>query len=226
METVRGWPLVYAMGAPESVAEAYEKVWEGHLRQFGRAKIPAVELAKDGIFVKEFPPSFDWEHTGEGLQAFYWDALGRPGNQASLARARRFAGFYLNEDPAAPNYDPKLKIIKSLFNGSKGPVTRPVTPVDWDGDEEPQTSRTIQHVLEYSRRSSAEPAGDNACHAGVSADARTQIQRWVLEYVDAWRDRAAANGGNFPSNIGLDGTDRRRMGREVVRRNIRLEQPR
>ena len=49
METVRGWPLVYAMGAPESVAEAYEKVWEGHLRQFGRAKIPTVELAKDGI---------------------------------------------------------------------------------------------------------------------------------------------------------------------------------
>ena len=48
------------------------------------------------------------------------------------------AGFYLNEDPAAANYDPKLKIIKSLFNGSKGPVTRPVTPVDWDGDENPK----------------------------------------------------------------------------------------
>ena len=137
METVRGWPLVYAMGAPESVADAYEKVWEGHLRQFGRAKIPTVELAKDGIFVKEFPPSFDWEHTGEGLQAFYWHALGRPNDPTNLARARRFAGFYLNEDPAAPNYDPKLKIIKSLFNGSIGPITRPVTPVDWDGDENP-----------------------------------------------------------------------------------------
>ena len=119
METVRGWPLVYAMGAPEAVADAFEKVWEGHLRQFGRAKIPTVELAKDGIFVKEFPPSFDWEHTGEGLQAFYWDGLGRPDNPANLARARRFAGFYLNEDPDAPNYDPKLKIIRSLFNGSK-----------------------------------------------------------------------------------------------------------
>ena len=51
---------------------------------------------------------------------------------------RRFAGFYLNEDPAAPNYDPRRKIIKSLFNGSIGPVTRPVTPVDWDGDENPK----------------------------------------------------------------------------------------
>ena len=109
METVRGWPLAYAMGAPETVAEAFEKVWEGHLRQFGRARIPTVELAKDGIFVKEFPPSFDWEHTGEGLQAFYWDGLGRPNNQANLARARRFAGFYLNEDPDAPNYDPEAQ---------------------------------------------------------------------------------------------------------------------
>ncbi|MEO5739322.1 MAG: hypothetical protein ABIS29_01830, partial [Vicinamibacterales bacterium] len=55
METVRGWPLIYAMGAPEAVADAFEKVWEGHLRQFSRAKIPTVELAKDGIFFKEFP---------------------------------------------------------------------------------------------------------------------------------------------------------------------------
>src|SRR5688572_15544896 len=134
METVRGWPLVYAMGAPEAVAEAYEQVWEGHLRQFGRARIPAVELATDGIFVKEFPPAFDWEHTGEGLQAFYWDALGRPSHQANLARARRFAGFYMNEDPGAPNYDPKLKIIRSMFNGSRGPLLRKATALDWAGD--------------------------------------------------------------------------------------------
>ena len=205
-ETVRGWPLVYAMGAPEAVAEAFEKVWEGHLRQFGRAKIPAVELAKDGIFVKEFTPSFDWEHTGEGLQAFYWDALGRPGHQANLARARRFAGFYLNEDPGAPNYDPKLKIIRSLFNGSKGPVTRPVTPVDWDGDENPKRAARFS--------TSPNIRGDHPLNL-LAVTLATQAyllthepkyKRWALEYVDAWRDRAAANGGNFPSNIGLDGT--------------------
>jgi len=204
-ETIRGWPLVYAMGAPEAVADAFEKVWEGHLRQFGRARIPTVELAKDGIFVKEFPPSFDWEHTGEGLQAFYWDALGRPGHQANLARARRFAGLYLNEDPGAPNYDPKLKIIKSLFNGSKGPVTRPVTPVDWDGDENPQRAARFS--------TSSNIRGDHPLNLLATTLAtqayllthEPKYKRWVLEYVDAWRDRAAANGGNFPSNIGLDG---------------------
>ncbi len=205
METVRGWPLVYAMGAPETVAEAFERVWEGHLRQFSRAKIPTVELAKDGIFVKEFPPSFDWEHTGEGLQAFYWDGLGRPNNKASLDRARRFAGFYLNEDPGASNYDPKLKIIKSLFNGSIGPITRPVTPVDWDGDENPTRAARFS--------TSSNIRGDHPLNL-LATTLATQAyllthdpkyKRWVLEYVDAWRDRAAANGGNFPSNIGLDG---------------------
>jgi hypothetical protein len=206
METVRGWPLVYAMGAPEAVADAYERVWEGHLQQFGRAKIPTVELAKDGIFVKDFPPSFDWEHTGEGLQAFYWHALGRPNDQTSLARTRRFAGFYLNEDPEALNYDPKHKIIKSLFNGSKGPVTRPVTPVDWDGDENPKRAARFS--------TSSNIRGDHPLNLLATTLAtqayllthEAKYKRWVLEYVDAWRERAAANGGNFPSNIGLDGT--------------------
>ena len=206
MESVRGWPLVYAMGAPESVADAYEQVWEGHLRQFGRARIPTVELAKDGIFVNEFPPSFDWEHTGEGLQAFYWHALGRPADSRNLARTRRFAGFYLNEDPAALNYDPRLKIIRSLFNGSKGPVTRPVTPVDWDGDEDPKRAERFS--------TSSNIRGDHPLNLLATTLAtqayllthEAKYKRWVLEYVDAWRDRAAANGGNFPSNIGLDGT--------------------
>jgi hypothetical protein len=205
METIRGWPLVYAMGAPEAVAEAYERVWEGHLRQFGRAKIPTVELAKDGIFVKEFPPSFDWEHIGEGLQAFYWHGLGRPNDRTSLARIRRFAGFYLNEDPEAPNYDPKLKIIKSLFNGSKGPVTRSVTPVDWDGDENPK--RAARFATSSNIRGD-HPLNLLAVTLATQAYLLTheaKYKRWVLEYADAWRARAAANGGNFPSNIGLDG---------------------
>jgi len=205
-ETVRGWPLIYAMGAPESVADAFDKVWEGHLRQFGRAKIPTVELARDGIFVKEFPPSFDWEHTGEGLQAFYWQALGRPNDPANLARIRRFAGFYLNEDPDAPNYDPQRKIIKSLFNGSKGPVTRPVTPVDWDGDED------LKRAARFSTSSNIR--GDHPLNLLATTLAtqayllthEAKYRHWVLEYVDAWRDRAEKNGGNFPSNIGLDGT--------------------
>jgi len=205
-EAVRGWPLVYAMGAPESVITNFERVWEGHLRQFGRARLPAVDLAKDGVFVKEFPASFDWEHNGEGLQGFYWYGLGRPDDPASRTRARRFAGFYMNEDSAAPNYDARIKMVKSLFNGSIGPVLRPATPVDWDGNENPERAARF--------RTSTNIRGDHplnlltvtlATHAYLlTHDAK--YKAWAIEYVDAWRARAAANGGNIPSNIGLDGT--------------------
>ena len=205
MESIRGWPLVYAMGAPEPVMENFQKVWEGHLRQFGRAKVPEVELAKDGIYVKEFTSSFDWEHIGEGLQAFYWYGLGRPNDPVSVTRARRFAGFYMNEDRDAPNYDPQHKIIKSLFNGSKGPVLRPVTPIDWDGPYDPRRAARFANA---SNIRGDHPLNLLAATLGVHAYLLTHDQKykkWVLEYVDAWRDRAAANGGNFPSNVGLDG---------------------
>ena len=40
----------------------------------------------------------------------------------------------MNEDPGAPNYDPEHKIIRSLFNGSRGPLLRKATALDWAGD--------------------------------------------------------------------------------------------
>ena len=207
MEAIRGWPLAYAMGAPESVINLFEKAWEGHLRQFTKAKVAAVEMAKDGFYYKEFPTSYDWEHTGEGLQAFYYYGLGRPTSPVHHARARRFAGFYMNEDREAPNYDPEHKIIRSLFNGSRGPKLTPATPVDWDGDANPERA-----TARFSTSSNIR--GDhplNLLTTTLAAQAYllthdAKYRTWLLEYVDAWRGRVAANGGNFPSNIGLDGT--------------------
>ena len=40
----------------------------------------------------------------------------------------------MNEDPEAPNYDPEHRIIRSYFNGSRGPLLRHTTAVDWAGD--------------------------------------------------------------------------------------------
>jgi hypothetical protein len=47
---------------------------------------------------------------------------------------RRFAAFYMAADPEAPNYDPRHKIIRSMQNGSRGPMLRKPTPRDWVGD--------------------------------------------------------------------------------------------
>ncbi len=37
-------------------------------------------------------------------------------------------------------------------------------------------------------------------------DHEEKYRDWVLEYVDAWCERTAENGGIIPTNIGLDGT--------------------
>lgn len=43
--------------------------------------------------------------------------LADPLNPKHAERARRFAGFYLNEDPDAPNYDPEHNIIRAPHSG-------------------------------------------------------------------------------------------------------------
>ena len=50
---------------------------------------------------------YDQFHQGESYIYFYFLCLADPTNPKLIERARRFAGFYLNEDPEAPNYDPE-----------------------------------------------------------------------------------------------------------------------
>ncbi|MFB3829368.1 MAG: hypothetical protein ACE15B_21545 [Bryobacteraceae bacterium] len=204
MENFHNWTLAYALGAPESLLRLYEAAWEGHLQQYTHARIPSIEMAREGMYHQEFVTSFDWEHNGEGLAAFEFYALARPGDQRYLQRALRFAGLYLD----LPNYDPKLKIIRSLHNGSRGPKLTPATPEDWGGLP---VAGHPERLTRY--RDAANIRGDhplNLCAAtlGFNAYALTGERRyrdWLLDYAGAWRERAAANGGNIPSNIGLDG---------------------
>ena len=134
IENCNDWPVLHALGASSNVLEMYRKAWEGHLRQYTLAKTTDVPFARDGMYYMEFPVTFDWVHNGEGLTVFNLQGLSDPENRAFKQRVRRFAGFYLNEDPGAPNYDPQHKIIRSLFNGSRGPLLRKATGLDWAGD--------------------------------------------------------------------------------------------
>ena len=211
MENIRNWPLAHMLGGADSIIDTWLKAWEGHLDQFSRAKIPAVEAARDGIFYKEFTPSFDWEHISEGFGPFYFYGLSRPTDARHIARMRRFSGFYMNEDAEAANYDARLKIIRSLFNGSKGPKLTPATADDWDGPAEPGTdpkSPARTRFLASSNIRGDHPLNMNAAMLPFHAYLLTgddKYRAWVLEYVNAWRDRTEGNGGNIPSNVGLDG---------------------
>ena len=109
-ETYRDLPMIYMLGGPPEIVRLHKKIWEGHLDQYTEAREPVVAAAKEGMLYKEFCPQLDWEHTGEAMAPWYWYGLARPDDPQYLIRARRFAGFYMNEDPGAPNYDPEKKI--------------------------------------------------------------------------------------------------------------------
>jgi hypothetical protein len=134
IENVNDWPHLHALGASGRIREMYRKAYEGHVRQYTLAKTTDVPFAKDGMYYKEFPVMMDWQHNAEGLTVFNLMALSDPDDLRYRGRIKRFIGFYMNEDPGAPNYDPEHRIIKSMFNGSRGPLMRKATALDWTGD--------------------------------------------------------------------------------------------
>ncbi len=221
IESCNDWPHLHALGAPDRILTLYKRAWEGHLRQFTAAKTTKVPFARDGMYFKEFPVMFDWQHNGEGLAVFNLQGLSDPRDANFAHRVKRFAGFYMNEDPGAPNYDPKHKIIRSLFNGSRGPLLRKATALDWAGDPievkdrfhlghgERSYDEMLAHFEEYTDIVGDHPLNLLATTLPLNAYMLThdsKYRQWLLEYVDAWAERMQANGGVIPSNIGLDGT--------------------
>jgi len=220
-ENLSDWPVLHALGAEESVLLLYKKGWEGHLRQYTEARTHDVELARGGMYDKEFPVSFDWLHNGEGLTPFNLQGLSDPGDPRYRERVLRFAGFYLNEDPGAPNYDSQHRIIRSMFNGSHGPLLRPATALDWAGDPievegrfrprhgERTYREMLEHFREYGDIVGDHPQNLLATTLALNAYMLThepKYKTWLLEYVDAWRQRTIDNGGIIPTKISLDGT--------------------
>lgn len=228
IETFFNWTLLHALGGSGRVLELYKKAQEGHWKQYNELRTKLTPLAENGAYYKEFITQSDWFHTGEGMRAFFLLGLSEPNSELYRERMKRFAGMYMNEDPEAPNYDPDKRIIKSIWNGSKGPMLRKATVYDWVGDPvagsfhllhnpagrsklldmKTYYPKMLAHCNEY-----LDSVGDNflnlaATNLGVNAWMLTHEKKyrdWVIEYVNAWKERAAACGGNIPSNVGLDG---------------------
>jgi hypothetical protein len=228
LETYWNWTLLHALGGSERVLELYKLGYEGHLRQYGELRTKLTELAKNGAYHREFITQSDWFHTAEGMRAVLLQGLSTPNDEVYRARMKRFADMYTGEDPDAPNYDPKRKIIRSMWTGSLGPMLRKATTYDWVGDPVPgrfhllhspagrgkmldleaNYKKMLAHCDEY-----LDSVGDNflnlaATILGLNAYAMTgeeKYRNWVLEYAGAWKQRAAETGGMIPSAVGLDG---------------------
>ncbi|MGV3578216.1 hypothetical protein [Brevundimonas sp.] len=219
IENVNDWPLLHALGGAEIVKTMYTQAWEGHLRQFTAAKTKDVEIAREGMFYKEFNVQLDWQHHAEEMTLFNVQGLSDPNNPRFHDRARRFSALYMGEDPDAPNYDPEHKIIKSLMNGSRGPMLRKATALDWAGDPfdtagffmehgEDTYEETLHHYDEYTDVVGDHPLNLFATTLALNAymiDHQPKYRDWLLGYVDAWAERAKQNNDLLPSNVGLDG---------------------
>ena len=228
IETFFNWTLLHALGGSDSVLRLFKKAQEGHWRQYGELRTKLTELAANGAYYKEFITQSDWFHTGEGMRAFLLQGLSDPNNELYRERMKRFAAMYMNEDAEAANYDPVRMLIKSIWNGSKGPMLRKATVYDWVGDSvagsfhllhnpagrgklldmKSYYPKMLAHCTEY-----LDSVGDHSLNLaatilGLNAYLLTgedKYRDWALGYVNAWKQRAELTGGNIPSNVGLDG---------------------
>ena len=221
-ENFAHWTELYALGAPKVILDLYRKAWEGHLRQYTEAKTTHVPFARDGMYYREFPVMFDWAHNGEGFVAFWLEGLTDPYQDEFQRRTRRYAGMYMNEDPISTrNYDPDRRLIRSMFNGSRGPMMRKTTALDWAGDPfevegrytpmhgERNYQEMLDHFKDYNDVAGDHPLNLNTTTLALNAymiDGEPKYRDWAVGYLDAWVERTSTNGGIVPSNIGLDGT--------------------
>lgn len=218
-ENFNRWPELHALGASDEIVQMFTKAHDGMIKQYTEAKTTQVPIAREGMYYKEFCVQQDWMHHGEGLQLFNRMGLCIPNDPTYQARARRFAGFYTGEDPEAPNYDTKLHLIRSMLNGSRGPMLRKATAIDWVGDSfdptgfitvhrERNFQEMLDHYVEY-----GDVVGDhflNLVATTLPTDAylltnEAKYKQWLVDYMDAWLERMKQNNGVIPSFVDLDG---------------------
>jgi hypothetical protein len=218
-ENFAGWPEFHALGGSDEILKLYMKGLEGMIRQYSEAKTTQVPAGLKGMYYKEFSTQSDWMHHGEALRVFNRMGLSVPDDPKYRERARRFAGFYMGEDAEAANYDPQHKLIRSLINGSRGPMLRKATALDWVGDpfdiqnfslghNERSFDEMLAHYVEY-----GDVIGDSFLNLVattlpldaflVTGDAK--YKKWIVDYMDAWLERMKLNNGIIPSFVDLDG---------------------
>jgi len=218
-ENFNRWPELHALGAGDEIRQMFVSGHDGLIKQYTEARTTDVPIARQGMYHKEFIVQSDWMHHGEGLQLFNRMGLSMPADATYQERARRFAGLYMGEDPDAPNYDPVHKIIRSMENGSRGPMLRKATALDWVGDPfdvkgfdalhgESTFEQFLAHYQEYT-----DVVGDHFLNLPATTlptnayllAGEPKYKKWLVEYMDAWLDRMKRNNGIIPSFVDLEG---------------------
>jgi hypothetical protein len=227
-ESSYNWPLLYLLGGGEHLLTLGIRQWEAITRQ-------VAALKPLGQVYQEYERGYDWFHQGESNLYFYFLCLAAPHRPEHRERARRFAGLYLNDDPAAPNYDAERRLIRAPHNGSAGPregfsdavhprygwsagMARYGLPfhdvpgiTQYDDLKEPALARRMGTAMQQRMGRGDVPANLAATSLVANAYLLTGDERyrqWVVVYAGAWVERARRNtaaGGLLPDNVGLSG---------------------
>lgn len=125
-ERIYNWGLFYSMGADRRVIEFALDSWNATTRFFDDSIVSRVHDRFHPQIYKEYynlvnPGDAEWHHKGEGNMAFYDFGVADPTISENVRRARRFASYYIGEDPEAPNWDPEHKILRSPMQTGQGP---------------------------------------------------------------------------------------------------------
>ena len=107
-----------------------------------------------------------------------------------------------------------------MINGSRGPLLRKATALDWVGDPfdatgfvalhgESTYAQFLEHYREYT-----DVVGDHFLNLVATtlptnaylSTGEAKYRRWIVDYMDAWLARMQQNGGIIPSFVDLDGT--------------------
>ena len=215
------WPTLYRLGGADELLAASKRHWEGVTAQLDRL----------GMLEAEYEVGYDWFHQAESLAFFYALCAADPDDPAFRERALRFARLYLPGSPTG-NYDPATRTIVAPHTGAGGPrpgvgeewehyradqhgmrpYGLPLHDVDgitgWDdlvtGDNAERMGSAMQERLGRGDTAVNLAATSLAANAWLY-DGAPEFADWIAEYVDAWRDRAAANGGLLPDNVGPSG---------------------
>lgn len=222
------WPLAYALGADEFLLEQAHERYEAVVDRLSEVETPYGHP----IYVDEFDQCRDWFHLGEGNLYTYNMGLADPADDTVVERAERFASLYF-DDADVNNYDGEKNLVRGPQNGSMGPEYSDFSKYDHHGygsdyrwwrhglpwrdvdefDEpadllNPANEEKLFEVLNERCARGDIPLNLNITSLMTNAFLHTgddRYREWVMEYLDAWRERTAENGGIIPDNVGLSG---------------------
>ena len=215
-ENYFNWPQFYALGGSGWFNEMGARQWNA----------TTLQLADYAQLTDGFINRADWFHHGETYIYLYYLGWADPSHPEMETRARRFADWYIGEDPQVPNYDRQHRIIPSPSNGARGPVQHfPLglkkytiprgdsdvdygfeVPENWFEDDEVR----VRVEARFDEVVMREDVPVNLSATGLVTHAylytgEEKYRDWVVEYTEAWMERMEQNGGLIPDNVGLSG---------------------